>query len=424
MDRIAVAGISLRRAALADVELFARPTSARASGFLHGLADVLGASELLFLATCNRVEVLYARETGQLPGRDDVRPLLEALVPEGELERLQESTHLYTGFRAARYMFRVAASLESLVVGEDQIVAQLREAVRAADDSGLIGSLLRPLLDQTFRLAKRVRTETELARIPVSVVSLAVERVAGECDGPLTVGVLGAGKMGALLVRALQEAELGPHVVANRSAEPARRLAEPIGARAVSLDELRAGEVAVDALFAATAAPEVVLDADALTRLAERTPGGGPLHAVDLSLPRNLASTSDERVRLIDLESLRRSADANRKRREREALRAEELIEAKLKGLARRRSGPLVEELLAELRANSDDLFSHALGELFTGRLAALDDSERRAVERWARGTFGRLKHLPISALRRLAERQPAGHDLSGDARETDSGVA
>lgn len=402
MERIAVAGLSLRHASVADVERLERP-GARPAGFLRRVADVLGASELVFLATCNRVEILYARETGQLPGPEDLVPLLSALAPEDEVERLASLAHLHTGLDAVRYVFRVASSLESLVVGEDQIVAQLREAAREADDAGLVGPLLRSLLDQAFRVAKRVRTETEIARIPVSVVSLGVERAAEQLGPGARVAVVGAGKMGELLVRSLDAVGLRPAVIANRNPERARPLAEAFGAAAVDLPSFAAGEHPVDALFSATAAPGTVLDAAALRRLERATPSGEPLLAVDLALPRDLEPVDDPRVRMLSLETLRCAADENRARRAREADRAEALIEERLAALTRRRSGPLVEALLAELRANSQDLLEHALGDLHNGRLAKLDDTQRAAVERWARSTFGRLRHLPVSALRRLA---------------------
>lgn len=419
MERIAVAGLSLRKASVADVERLDRPGS-RPSGFLHRFADVLGASELVFLATCNRVEVLYARETGHLPDARDLPELFASLAPEADAERLCELAHVHTGHDAARYLFRVACSLESLVVGEDQIISQLRDATRSADAAGLIGPLLRPLLDQTFRIAKRVRTETELARIPVSVVSLGIEVAAERLAPGARVAVVGAGKMGALLARALDEVGLRPEVIANRSPEAARALAAAFGAQPATIEEFAAGALPVDALFSATSAPTTVLDALALQRLGAATPSGAPLLAVDLALPRDLEPSDDPRVQIIDLETLRRAADQNRGRRAVEAQRAEELIETKLEDLARRRSGPLVEELLAELRGNSEDLLEHALGELHGGRLARLPEADRVAVERWARQTFGRLRHMPVSALRRLASENGNGVHAEDSTPESD----
>src|SRR5262245_39626828 len=269
MNHIAIAGLSIHRTDVAGLQRVRRPEPGRVDAFLRELADELGASELVLLVTCNRVEVIYAREEGDLPDERDVDTLARCLAlppdgaPDGTARQaghaaaagaLRTLLQLRTGRDAALHLFRVAASLDSLVLGEDQILAQVRSAYGDASDIGLVGPLLGPLFHHALAVGKQVRSDTDLARHPVPTVHLAVHALLERPDAAsLRVAVVGAGEMGRLLVRALCAAGLRPAAIANRSPAAARLLAADCGARALSLDALRAGEVAIDALVSATA---------------------------------------------------------------------------------------------------------------------------------------------------------------------------
>jgi len=413
MERIGHIGASLQRTDVAGLERLRRPEPGGEDAFLRELADHLGASETVFLATCNRVEVLYAREEGDLPGEADLDTVARLLARDGDVAAARALLVQRTGREAARHLFRVAASLDSLLVGEDQILPQVRAAYGRASDAGLVGTLLGPLFHHALAVGKQARSETDLARHPVSLVNLAVHELladAGERAAPPRVAVLGAGEMGRLLVRALVAAGLRPAVVANRGLEKARALASECGATALTLDDFRAGAQPVDALVSATAAPEVVLDAAALAALAARAPSRRPLLGVDLAVPRDLAPCDDPRVRVVDLDALRRLADANRALRAAAALEAERLVDHKVDTWAARFTERAADAAVSELQVAADELLGRELQGLLGGRLAHLSPEDRRAVERWARATFGRVMHLPVAALKRLARDMAGAH--------------
>jgi glutamyl-tRNA reductase len=411
MDRIGHIGASLHLTDVAGLERLRRPPPGGEDAFLRELADALGASEAVFLATCNRVEVLYAREEGDLPGEADLESVARFLAREGEAAAARAVLVQRIGREAARHLFHVAASLDSLLVGEDQILPQVRAAYGRASDAGLVGPLLGPLFHHALAVGKQARSETDLARHPVSLVNLAVHELLADAAGrgaPPRVAVLGAGEMGRLLVRALSAAGLAPAVVANRGVEKARALAAECGAAAVTLDDFRRGAQPVDALVSATSAPDVVLDAPVLSALAARVASRRTLLAVDLAVPRDLAPCDDPRVRVVDLDALRRLADANRALRAAAALEAERLVDRKVETWAARFTERAADEAVSELQSAADELLGKELQGLLSGRLAHLSPEDRRAVERWARATFGRVMHLPVAALKRLAR------DMSG----------
>jgi len=434
MDRIGLIGASLHGTDVAGLERLRRPAAGAEEAFLRELADELGASEVVFLATCNRVEVVYAREEGDPPGEADADAAARFLAREADTTAVRALLVQRIGLQAARHLFRVAASLDSLLVGEDQILAQVRSAYGRASDAGLVGPLLGPLFHQALAVGKQARTDTDIARHPVSLCNLAVHALldeAGARSTPPRVAVIGAGEMGRLLVRALSAAGLAPAVVANRGLPAARALAADCGARALTLDEFRAGAVPVDVLVSATSAPGLVLQADAVLRLAAAAPSGRPLLAVDLAVPRDVAAVDDPRVRVVDLDSLRTLADRNRELRGLAAAQAERLVERKVETWAARFTERAAADAVTELQTAAEELLGRELAGLLAGRLAHLSPEDRRAVERWARATFGRVMHLPVAALKRLArdmkgappdEAEPAAPAAGPQQRTTPNG--
>ena len=405
MDRIGVAGLSIHRTDVAGLELVRRPAAAAVTAFLRDLADELGASELVALATCNRCEVIYAREEGEPPAETDLPALARALsVRPEDVDLLTSSLLLRTGRQAVHHVFRVTSSLDSLVVGEDQILAQVRSAYGRSADIGLVGPLLGPMFHAALQIGKKVRSETELARHPVSVVNLAVARLASwPADTRPVIAVIGAGEMGALLARALTAADLAPSVIANRSRERAVAVAADCRAVAVDLETFRRGELPVDVVVSATSAPGFVLDPERMAALAASAPSRRGLLAIDLAVPRDLPSVDDPAVNVVCLDDLRHEADQNRALRAEAAAVAEHMVERKLGAFIKRFHEELAAPLVVELREESEAMLARELQGLLGGRLAHLDDGDRRAVERWARATFGRLMHLPVTALKRMA---------------------
>jgi glutamyl-tRNA reductase len=403
MERIAVAGLSLHETDVAGLERLKRPSAAQVENFTRDLADTLGASELVFLATCNRIEVVYAREVGHEPCPADL-DLVAAQLGLPAADELRARMHHRCGRDAAHHLFRVAASLDSVVVGEDQILVQVREAFARSERIGLSGRLLGTLFEHAFQLGKQVRTDTDLARRPVSVVSLGVAAITRRFQGAAPrIALVGAGQMAELFVRSARDVGLAIEVVANRSLERARALAATCGARALTLSDFAKANERVDVIVAATSAPGYVVERGALLEFASHTPLGRPLLAVDLAVPRDIEPVEHGSIEIVDLEQLRGIAAENRALRAASAAQAEVLVQRKLDALVNRASRHALDTALADLRDESTSVFEHELAQLFTGRLAQLDDEERRLVERWARTAFGRVTHVPISAIKRMA---------------------
>jgi len=426
MERIGVAGLSIHKTDVDGLAAVRRPDREALGRFLLSVNDELGASELVFLATCNRVEVIFAREEGDPPGAADVALLARVLGTGPEQSALlSRSLELRTGRDAVRHLFRVASSLDSLMIGEDQILAQVREAYGAARDRGLVGTLLGPLFHHALQIGKQVRSRTELARHPVSVVNLAVATLLEQPDHErLTVAVVGAGEMGALLARALGGAGQPPAVIVNRSLERARPVAADCGALAMELGAFAAGAAPVDVIVSATSAPGLVFSAEQLRALSARAPAGRGLLGIDLAVPRDLppvepgdeAGDCGASLRVVDLDALRSIAERNRARRAEAAAVAEQLVDQKLEVFARRFHEDRAAPVVTELRQASEELLDKELGGLLGGRLAHLPEPDRRAVERWARATFGRLMHLPVTAIKKMVveadDEDPADEEL------------
>jgi glutamyl-tRNA reductase len=260
------------------------------------------------------------------------------------------------------------------------------------------------LFEHAFQVGKQVRTETELSRIPVSVVSLGLEAIAREFEGAEPrVAVLGAGAMAELVVKNSAEHGVKVAAVANRSLDRAKRLAQSCGAEALTLQAFLASRGGFDALISATSNPGYVLSRDALLAFAARTPLGRPLVAVDLAIPRDLEPVQSLAVKIVDLEALRAAADANRALRAAAAAQAEGIIERKLESFTARAAKSAISETIAEMRSESESVFEKELSQLFIGKLAHIPPADRVAIEHWARTAFGRVSHVPISAIKRLA---------------------
>ncbi|EEP71879.1 LOW QUALITY PROTEIN: glutamyl-tRNA reductase, partial [Micromonospora sp. ATCC 39149] len=287
--KLLVVGASYRTAPVATLEQLAVGPADLTRTLDHLLAQPY-VSEAVLVSTCNRVEV-YAVVSGFHGGLGDICAVLaeRAGAPPASL-----ANHLYVHYDAAAvdHVFRVAAGLDSMVVGEAQILGQLRDAYHWASGADSAGRLLHELMQQALRVGKRAHAETGIDRAGQSVVSAALDLAAGYLDGALAgrpALVVGAGAMGALGVATLSRLGAGPLTVTNRGADRAVRLAESYGASAAPMAGLTDVLSTVDIVVAATAATEPVLTREVVTRaLAGRNPDRGPLVLLDLAVPRDV----------------------------------------------------------------------------------------------------------------------------------------
>lgn len=402
---VLVVGLSHRTA---PVGLLERATLTR-DGAEKLLADVVGsdhASEAMVLSTCNRVEV-YADVDKFHGGLAQTSELLarRSSVPIDEL-----TPHLYVHYedRAVAHLFSVACGLDSMVVGESQILGQVRTALRAAQDHGTAGRTLGALAQQALRVGKRARTETGIDRAGRSLVTAGLdeaERTLGPVTG-LSAVVVGAGSMSALAATLLSRAGIDHLVVANRTFAHGERVAAAVGAEGVPLSGLPAAMAGADLVITCTGAVGHVIARDDLVQVQEAR-DGRPFVVVDLALPRDVAHDAHDvaGVTVVDLETLARALEATEHAADVEATRsivADEVVAF----LGWQRAASVAPTVVA-LRDMADGVVRSELTRL-AGRLPELDDKERAEIEQTVHRVVDKVLHAPTVRVKQLAG-EPGG---------------
>ncbi|HET8678197.1 MAG TPA: glutamyl-tRNA reductase [Blastocatellia bacterium] len=309
----------------------------RLSAALATLVDQEIIDEGVIVSTCNRVEILASAPAGAQKG---ITRLTDFLCDFHSLPLNNINGHLYchADTEAIKHIFRVASSLDSMVVGESQILGQIKEAYQQAVDAGTVGRVLSQLMHRTLSVAKRIRTETAISQKPVSISSVAVDlayRVFGELSDN-TVMLVGAGEMGELAARNLAEAGAGKLVVTNRTQEKAEAVARQLGANTISFDSLYDALPATDIVICSTGASDYVIR-PAQTRAALKSRRKGPVLFIDISVPRNIdpAVAQVDNTFLFDIDDLEAVVKTNIREREQEARSAETIIEAEVQLFAK-----------------------------------------------------------------------------------------
>ena len=402
---VLVVGLSHRTA---PVELLERAalTSDAESKLLDDLAASDQAAEALVLSTCNRVEV-YAEVEKFHAGLAATSELLALRCGVG-LDELTPHLYVHYDDRAVAHLFAVACGLDSMVVGESQILGQVRAALRLAQDTGTAGRTLGALAQHALRVGKRARTETGIDRAGRSVVTAGVEeaaRVLGPVAGR-TALVVGAGAMSSLAATVLAQAGAAQVVVANRTLAHAQRLAATVGGHAVALAELPAALERADLLVSCTGAVGYVVDTD-LVSASQEARGGRPLVVLDLALPRDVEPGVHhvEGVTVIDLERLAEALASTEHAADVEATRsivADEVGE--FLGWLR---GSSVAPTVVALRGMAQAVVRGELERLRT-RLPALDERSRAEIELTVQRVVEKVLHAPTVRVKQLAG-EPVG---------------
>jgi glutamyl-tRNA reductase len=366
------------------------------------------AEEWLILSTCNRTEVLVrGRETAALP--DQIRSFL--LEKSGlETGRLDNALYTLHDLDAIRHLFRVSSSLDSMVVGEPQILKQVKDAHACALREGRLGTLLDGICRRAFQTAKRVRTETDIARNPVSI-SYAAAELARTIFGELTgrsILVLGAGEMSELTLRHLLSAGAGTVYVSTRHFERAVELARRVGGEAVAFNRMKEYLERVDIVISSTAAPHVLIRRDEMVPMMRRR-RNRPVFFIDIAVPRDIepeVNTIDNAY-LYDIDDLQRVVDENLEERKRAAGHAEEIVESEVEAVRRWYLGLAAGPTIAALRQSMHDLKEREL-ERFSGRLAELPAHQQSVVEEFARVLVNKILHRPSTELKRSLDGRSA----------------
>ena len=358
------------------------------------------AAELMILSTCNRVEVYGVAEA---PGEARAAAFRQLGTHRGvALASIEPHLFAHTEEEAVRHAFRVAASLDSLVIGEPQILGQVKDAFALAQSCRTVGPVLNALMSQAFTVAKRVRTDTEVGRLAVSVASSAVElarKIFGSLDGKAVL-LVGAGEMAELAARLLMEEGAMPLYIANRTPARARELAATLAGAAVPFDQMGAVMAEVDIVIACTAAPEpVVRVADVRAAVAARRTR--PLFLIDLGVPRNVEAAVNglEGVFAYDVDDLEQVVEANRRERQREARRAETMVESEVTRFLRRLREVEVVPTIVSLKEKLEAIRRGELDKALA-RLPGASAETRAVLEALSQAIVNKVLHAPAVKLR------------------------
>jgi glutamyl-tRNA reductase len=362
-----------------------------------------GAKEALILSTCNRVEL-----TATLDDDFGVEALIETLLSHRTglaVDQILPHLYRYENSAAIRHLFRVAASLDSMIVGEPQILGQLKQACAQARDNGAIGTVLDAVLTRAFNVAKRIRSETEIGQNAVSVSYAAVE-LAREIFGSLhkkRVLIVGAGKMSEGAARHLMRAGAAAIFITNRTAERAEELARVFNGEVIAYETFpqRLGEM--DIVITSSAAQGFVITRDMVRRAIEARKNQ-PVFLIDIAVPRNVEpSVADiEHAFLYDIDDLQRLTEQNLKTRQDVAQQAEEIVSNEVARLEAKLRARDVTPTIVSLQEQFEAIRQDMLGR-YRAPLAGLTPEQQEAMEAMTRGMINKIAHGPISEMRKQA---------------------
>ena len=364
-------------------------------------------SEGLIVSTCNRVEVYSATPNRKLTEAKD--EIVSFLADFHNVPREKLDPHIYTmtGEECVGHIFRVASSLDSMVVGEPQILGQVKDAFGCA----ATGNILNRLLHKAFSVAKRVRSETRIATSAVSISFAAVElakKIFGELEGK-TVMLIGAGEMAELAARHLLNNGIEHIIVANRTYENAVKLAEEFKGAAVPFDELAQQMELADIVISSTGAPTVIIDKKMVKGVIKRR-RNKPMFFIDIAVPRDIHPSVNEveNVYAYDIDDLEGVVETNIKIRSKEAAKAEEIVDGEvgqfLDWMRSRESFPTI----VALREWAEEVRRTELSKTLK-KIDGLSEVDVKRVEAMTEAMLNKILHRPISRMKKAAHQGDEG---------------
>ena len=370
-----------------------------------------GVLECMILSTCNRVEFFAHTQDGAEPGghlRDFVADYYQR-----EFSGIDSYFYCHKQVESIRHMFRVASSLDSMVLGEPQILGQVKQAFQTAQDAGALNGLLRDVMNQTLAVARKVRRETAIGSSAVSISSAAVE-LARKIFGDLrkrTIFIIGAGKMSELAAKNLLRSGDSSILVSNRTYERAVEMAQLFQGTAIRFEELLENIPRADIVISSTGAPHFVIRKPEMERLLAARKNR-PIFLIDIAVPRDIDPRVNEldNVFLYDIDDLEHVIEANRRQRKQEAQRAEQMVSREVDQTIRRLASREVTPTIVALGEHLNRIRAEEM-ERMKGSLAGLSPDERQAVEALTQGMIKKILHGPITELKGAAGK-PNRNDL------------
>jgi glutamyl-tRNA reductase len=399
---IVVLGASHRTAPLPIREALAFPKDQLAEALVR-MREATGAGEVMILSTCNRVE-LYGKAGDAVTG-EAFEAFLCAFHQRSSAQ-LHEFLYALEGEAAVRHAFRVAASLDSMVIGEPQILGQVKEAYQCAEDAGTLGSTLNALRNRCLAAAKRARSETGIGENAVSVSYVAVElarKIFGELKDTAVL-LVGAGKMSELAARHLVRSGGRATVLGGRTFQKAEALAASLGGQAAPFESLREQLARTEIVISGTGAPGIVIQrADVVAALAAR--GNRPLFLIDIAVPRDIDPAVGELdgVFLYDLDALKSVSESNLRERRKQAAAAEAIVEREVREFLGWQKSLDVVPTLVELRERGEKIRREEL-EKARKRLGHLTPEQEHAIDAATTAIVNKLLHAPTVQLKEAAK--------------------
>jgi glutamyl-tRNA reductase len=376
---------------------------------LRALNALDGIREDLIISTCNRVEVLLAAEKVE----EAAEQAREFVARFHEVDRKDLDPHLYlhSGGDAIRHIYRVASGLDSAIVGEPQILGQVKDAYEYAREAGTVGLVLDRLLNKTLTVAKKVRTETGIGSGAVSISFAAVElakKIFGETEGR-TAMIIGAGEMGELAMRHLVSSGIKEVLVANRTFEKAVELAEEFGGTAVRFEDLQDYLVITDIVISSTGAPHTIIQADDIRKLMGRRKYQ-PMFFIDIAVPRDIdgAVNDIDNAYLYNVDDLKAVVNSNVKERDKEAEKAEAMVQKELATFLKWVNSLQVVPTIKSLRKKVEQI-KDGETERFLAKLPDLSDKDRRQVKALTSAIVNKILHRPQIVLKEASHTEEAG---------------
>ncbi|MFT5376768.1 MAG: glutamyl-tRNA reductase [Candidatus Latescibacterota bacterium] len=399
--RILTLGLNHHTAPVEVREKLAFPENDQPQALLRLIEDY-GLSEAAILSTCNRSELYMAGDD-----ESGIEQAQRFLADTRDVDAKQLQKHFYTlsGADAATHLFRVACGIDSLVLGESQILKQVRTALDTAQRNGSARLLLNELFQRSLRTGKRARSETDIGRGHLSVSTAAVELASQVFDQleNCHVLLLGAGEMSELTAQYLVDAEVASLRVANRTFARAEELARRFSGEAVDFEALAEHLAATDIVISSTSAPGFVVTPAMLTQAMKKR-RGRPLFLIDIAVPRDVdpAARQIDNVFLFDMDDLHQVVSANKKGREREIDKVQVIIEDELRDFLHWFNALGAGPLIRDLRQHAAELQKVEL-ERWSAKLNLLSEAERKLVENVLRGYGNKLLHEPLVQVRDFA---------------------
>ncbi len=365
--------------------------------------------EKVILSTCNRMEI-YARVSNVDSGAESLKRFL-CNYHEIDQQTLEESTYLLTLENAVEHLFKVAASLDSMIVGEPQILGQVKGAYRAARELEATGAVLNRMFEQSFTVAKRIRTETGIAENAVSVSYAAVElakKIFGDLSNHTTL-LIGAGEMIELAAQHLVSQGVETVLVSNRTYDKAVELATQFNGEAVKFDSLHEELKRCDIVISSTGAPHFVVRKELAEKvIAERY--NRPMFFIDIAVPRDIEPSVNEidNCYLYDIDDLKSVVEANLAEREREARSAEEIVRKEVTQFFAWLDHLEMAPVIVELKDRVESIRRKEL-EKGLGRLENLSAADKEEINKMTESMIKKVIHAPIVNLKKKAESEE-GH--------------